>query len=120
METSIKIHPGYTSIAIVLLVAIMYFSLLPSIELPKAPVMQADKFIHFNMYSLLTIVLYKAFFIRKLWWSIGFACVLSFFYGFIVECSQYYFTSTRMFDVFDILANGTGAMFAYVIVNKYL
>ena len=120
METSIKIHPGYTSIAIVLLVAIMYVSLLPSIELPKAPVMQADKIVHFSMYSLLSFVLYKAFFNKKLWRSIGFACMLSFFYGFIVECSQYYFTSTRMFDVFDIFANGTGAMFAYVIVNKYL
>lgn len=120
METSIKIHPVYTSIAIGLIVVIMYISLLPSIELPKAPVMQADKFIHFSIYSLLTFVLHKAFFIRKSWWSIGFACVLSFFYGLIVEYSQYYFTSTRMFDVFDIFANGTGAMFAYVIVNKYL
>lgn len=120
METSIKIHPVYTSIAIVLLVVIMYVSLLPTIELPKAPVIQADKIIHFSMYSLLSFVLYKAFFNRKLWQGIGFACALSFFYGFIVECSQYYYTSTRMFDVFDILANGIGAMFAYVIVNKYL
>lgn len=120
MESPLKIHPIYASIAIVLLTLIMYASLLPKVELPKAPVMQADKFVHFSMYALLSFILFKGFFNKKLTLSLGIACLLSFFYGFIVECAQYYFSSTRMFDVFDIFANGIGAIFAYVVVNKYL
>ncbi len=120
MESPIKIHLIYAFTAIVLLILIMYVSLLPKIELPEAPVIQADKLVHFSMYAFLSVMIYKGFFNKKLILSIGIACILSFLYGFIVECSQYYFTSTRMFDVFDIFANGTGAMFAYVVVNKYL
>lgn len=120
MENPFKIHPIYAFVAIVLICLIMYVSLLPKLELPDAPVMQADKLVHFSMYALLSVVLFKGFFNKKLHIAVGIACILSFFYGFIVECSQYYFSSTRMFDVFDIFANGTGAIFAYVIVNKYL
>lgn len=120
MEIPGKMHPIYASFAIVLLIGIMYVSLLPKVELPEAPIMQADKLVHFSMYAVLAYFIHKGFFNQKLAKAVGLACLMSFLYGFIVECSQYYFTSTRMFDVFDIFANGTGAIFAYIVVNKYL
>lgn len=120
MESPVKLHPIYASIAIVLFIGIMYVSLLPKVELPEAPIMQADKLVHFSMYAVLAYFIHKGFFNQRLAKSVGLACLMSFLYGFIVECSQYYFTSSRMFDVFDIFANGTGAIFAYIVVNKYL
>lgn len=120
MESPLKLHLIYAFAAIVLFIAIMYVSLLPKVELPEAPVIQADKLVHFSMYAILSFFSYKGFFNVKQARAIAFACVLSFFYGFIVECSQYYFTTSRMFDVFDIFANGIGTMFAYFVLNKYL
>jgi VanZ family protein len=120
MKFNVKIHPIYASFAIVLLVGIMYVSLLPKAELPQATLLQADKLVHFSMYAILAYFIHKGFFNQKLANAIGLACLMSILYGFIVECSQYYFTSSRMFDVFDIFANGTGAIFAYIVVNKYL
>lgn len=120
MEKYFNLHLKYAFIAIVLLVAIMYVSLLPKIELPKTSIFQADKIAHLGMYFILSIVLHKGFFNIKSKKAIVIACILSFLYGFIVEILQYSLTSTRMFDVFDIFANGMGAIFAYLIVSKYL
>lgn len=120
MEKYFKLHLKYAFIAIVLLVAVMYVSLLPKIELPKTTIFQADKIVHFSMYFVLSVMIFKGFFNKKLNQSLLIACVLSFLYGFIVEILQYSLTSTRMFDVFDIFANGMGAIFAYLIVSKYL
>jgi len=120
MEKIFKFHLLYAVIAIVLLMAIMYVSLLETIELPESPVIQVDKLVHLIMYCVLSIALYKGFLNKKIFFSIVMACILSFLYGLIVEFLQYSLTSTRMFDIFDIFANGIGTMFAYLIVNKYL
>lgn len=120
MENPIRIHLVYASTAIVLFAIVMYVSLLPKVELPEAPIIQADKFVHFGMYALLSLVTFKGFFNKKLKWSILIACLIAFLYGFIVEVLQYSLTTTRMFDVFDIFANGIGTIFAYFVVNKYL
>ena len=120
MERAFKFHPIYAFVALVLLMAIMYVSLLEKIELPEAPIIQVDKVVHFTMYFILSISIYKGFFNKKLFLSIAFACFLSFLYGLTVEFLQYFLTSTRMFDIFDIFANGIGTIFAYLTVNKYL
>lgn len=120
MEKAFRFHLIYASAAIVLLMAIMYVSLLDKVELPEAPVIQADKIVHFTMYFILSLAIYKGFFNKKLLKSILIASLLSFLYGLIVEILQFSLTSTRMFDIFDIFANGIGTIFAYLIVNKYL
>lgn len=120
MEKYCKLHLKYAFIAIVLLMAIMYVSLLPKIELPKTNIFQADKIVHFGMYFILSCTIFKGFLNKRERKSLTIACILSFLYGFIVEILQYSLTTTRMFDVFDIFANGMGAIFAYLIVSKYL
>jgi VanZ family protein len=120
MENPIRIHLIFACTAIVLFATVMYISLLPKVEIPEAPIIQADKFVHFSMYFLLTLVSYKGFFNKKLKSSILMACGIAFLYGIIVEVLQYSLTTTRMFDVFDIFANGIGTIFAYFAVNKYL
>lgn len=120
MEKPAQFHLIYASIAIVLMAAVMYVSLLEQVELPQAPIFQADKLVHFSMYFILSLAIYKGFFNKNLILSIVIACFASFFYGLIVEFLQYFLTSSRMFDIFDIFANGIGSIFAYLIVNKYL
>ena len=46
---------------------------------------------------------------------------ICFFYGILIEAFQHWFTSTRNFDVFDIIANGIGdliALWSFGIVRK--
>lgn len=120
MEKPTQFHPIYASIAIVLLTAVMYVSLIEQVKLPKASIYQADKIVHIFMYFILSIVIYKGFFNKKKFLSIALACFVAFLCGIFIEILQNYLTSTRMFDIFDIFANGIGAIFAYLIVNKYL
>ncbi|MCB9255741.1 MAG: VanZ family protein [Chitinophagales bacterium] len=120
MEKALKVHPIFAFAAIVLLTIIMYLSLLPKIELPETNLIQADKLVHASMYFILSLSIFKGFFNTTLKKSIGIACLLSFLYGIIVEFAQDICTLTRMFDVFDILANGFGSILAYLVVSKYL
>ncbi|MCD8528436.1 MAG: VanZ family protein [Chitinophagales bacterium] len=119
MEKAIKIHPIFAGTSIVLLVAIMYVSLLPNEELPKVNLIQADKLVHISMYFILSLFLFKGFIGKKQGKVVAIVCLLSFLYGFIVEVLQYSLPTGRMFDIFDIFANGIGAIFAYFIVTKY-
>lgn len=119
MEKAFKIHPIFASVSIVLLVAIMYASLLPKVELPDVNFFQADKLVHAFMYFVLSISLYKGFAKDKLLKTVAIVCIMSFLYGIIVEVLQYFLPTGRMFDIFDIFANGIGALFAYFVVNKY-
>lgn len=116
MENSIKIHPIFASVSIVLLVAIMYVSLLPMKELPDVHFFQVDKLVHISMYFVLSLGLFKGFFGHNGLKGIILACVLSLFYGIIVEVLQYFLPTGRMFDIFDIFANGIGAMIAYLVI----
>jgi VanZ family protein len=120
MENPIRFHLIFAGAAIVLFIIVMYVSLLPKVELPEVQVIQADKLVHFGMYFVLSVLTFKGFFNKNLKSSLFIACTIVFFYGFIVEVLQYSLTTTRMFDVFDIFANGIGTIFAYFAVNKYL
>ena len=47
--------------------------------------------------------------------------MLSFFFGIAIELMQRYFTTTRTADVFDVIANLSGAslaVIAIVLINK--
>lgn len=120
MEKRIPHHLISAIIAIVLYAVVLYVSLLPKTELPEVHLFQVDKIVHFSMYFVLSIVTYWGFFKQKNFKNVLFACALAFLYGCIVEVLQFFVAEGRMFDNFDILANGLGTIFAYFVVNKYL
>jgi VanZ family protein len=120
MEKLYKLHPIFASIAIVLLMTILYESLLPKTALPSSSIFHLDKWVHAGMYGSLSFFIFKGFLGGKSLKALAFACLLSFFYGFFVEFLQYFLTTTRMFDVFDIFAKGLGTTISYLLVKKFI
>lgn len=121
MEKSSFLHPYYVIIAIVLSILVATVSLMPSSGVPKFEIKHLDKLVHFTMYFVLSISYalsfslgYKKKHIKK--WILPFLLALSF--GILIEIAQECFTSTRKFDVFDILANGIGSFFGILILKK--
>ena len=108
----------YTIIATILLLAPVSSS--STIDVPYS-----DKYAHFILHYGLTFIWLCHFFLGDKYHfsSKGVLLALSicFFYGIIIEAFQHWFTSTRTFDLFDIVANGIGdltALWSFGIVRK--
>ena len=43
---------------------------------------------------------------------------MGFFCSFLIELLQEFATSSRFFEIFDILANGIGCLIAFVVMKK--
>tara|TARA_B110000037_G_scaffold222605_1_gene298273 strand:- start:2014 stop:2403 length:390 start_codon:yes stop_codon:yes gene_type:complete len=122
MNKLFKIHLYYAAIAIILLILIVYVSLLPAQEIPKVGVQNLDKFVHAFIYFILASFMllgfvnlkHRSIFVKSI------PILLSFFYGFLIEILQEYTTSTRLFEIFDILANGIGCMLAFIVMKKQI
>lgn len=101
-------------------VLIATLSLMPSSDFPKITIPHFDKLVHFSFYFILflfTAYGWKkqsqyAFLRQSPLFFIWFICML---FGIAIEIGQETFTTTRHFDLEDILANGTGAFFALSI-----
>lgn len=122
MEKLFKIHLYYAIIAIVLLILIAYVSLLPSQEIPKVGLKNIDKIIHAFMYFILSSFMllgfgnlkHRSIFVKSI------PILMSFFCSFLIEILQEYTTSTRLFEIFDILANGIGCLIAFIVMKKQI
>lgn len=95
-------------------VFIFIASLLPAQELPTVQV--TDKFLHTAVYFILlflwcaTDLYLKSFKIALL--QKAAICVV---YGFVIEVLQGSLTTTRHFDVYDLVANSLGVLIATVL-----
>ena len=105
------------SLAISWTILIAVLCLVNFTDLPSFGVSRADKYVHFTFHFVFTIL--WGFYL----WSklneitiskIGRVVILSFCYGILIEILQEIFTKTRHADIFDVLANGTGALVALV------
>lgn len=121
MEKPSTLHHYYAIIAIVLSILVAIVSLMPSSGVPKVEIKHLDKLVHFTMYFILSIIYslalsfkYKKQHFKR--WVYPFLLALSF--GMLIEIAQEWFTSTRNFDIFDILANGIGSFFGILILKK--
>lgn len=79
----------------------------------------SDKIFHFLSYTILTSLWYytiKKQFKLKPIKALVYVAVAVIIFGIIVEVLQEVFTSTRVFDVFDILSNTTGVLIAVIIL----
>jgi VanZ family protein len=84
-----------------------------------ALIAHSDKIVHFLMYFILEVLLIyqlDAFSNSK---KIGCIFIFSVVYGFILEIVQLFFLTNRFFEIFDLIANITGALtgilFIYLI-----
>lgn len=104
---------------------IFWLSIAPSLELPKIDLFEEDKIGHFGAYAVLTLLLVGAgqrwvapepIARRPVWlWAL-----LAFLFGVFMECYQGLFVPGRLFDPYDMLANGVGAAFmAWAWVKWY-
>ena len=105
--------------AIVWNIFVIVASLMPKNDIPDLNLIlipHLDKVIHFIMYAVLTVLILqknRIFFDKKIQnRSLLFTVLYSCFTGFFLEIMQNSFIIGRFFDIFDILANITGTIFA--------
>jgi len=99
--------------ALVWCVAIFGFSAIPGIGIIRIP-LRVDKLIHGSIYFILCLLVWRAFFYqvryprvqrRAILWAFFFSCL----YGIIDESHQV-LVPGRTPDVYDAVADGTGAL----------
>lgn len=90
-------------------------------NLPRVGVKGADKYVHFTFYFVFTILWFLYFknkngTVKSNLLKVFFLALL---YGVLIELAQSFFTLTRKADIWDVLANATGAFFAIVAILFY-
>lgn len=108
----------YKYLSIIWLIAITVASLISAqtvSEIKMVYIPGLDKLIHFIMYMILTIFLLSAIKERK-YQIIGF----SIFYGILMEILQFLISSGRSFEIYDIIANISGAIGGAIITTMFL
>jgi VanZ family protein len=88
-------------------ILILVLSLMPSSGIPLLPVPHFDKLAHLGMYSILALLSARAFHVSFSFSMLLFLLVT--LYGFGIELLQHFIPTGRMFDVWDVVANGLGA-----------
>jgi VanZ family protein len=110
----------YFWIAFCWTVVVAYFCLAPASDIPSVSIPNLDKLAHSFFHFVFTI-LWFLFFRKQVKKKnqtkllIG-AVLFSLFFGIGIEILQSRLTVTRNGDVFDVLANFTGALLALVFV----
>lgn len=115
------------SIAVVYTILITIILLVPTTKIPQIRVSDIDKLAHLLIHGILAFIwLWYRFSSDKCHISVKNVFVvllLCFSYGVVIEAAQDWFTLSRSFDLFDILANSFGSMLgllSFWIVKKKL
>jgi VanZ family protein len=105
---------------------IVFFCLIKSSDIPAIQITNLDKVVHSFFHLVFTSLWF--FFFKKQINSLSIfnplvvSFMLSIFFGIAIEIAQTLFTTTRKGDLFDVLANLSGATLAVCIIlffNKY-
>lgn len=101
---------------------ITVLSLVKLNKLPKIKVEQGDKYGHFVLYFVLAVLWYL--FLKsksvKHFSAVSISLVLSVIFGVLMEISQEVFTTRRMFEWGDVLANTLGSFLALLLISLFL
>jgi VanZ family protein len=100
--------------AIVWFLVTVVVSSIPSDVLPVQLILGTDKLLHMAEYFVLAFLMYRAFQFQTRFTLLNerpvlFATLLTALYGPLDECHQI-FTPGRSFDIYDMLADGLGAL----------
>ncbi|NRT11716.1 VanZ family protein [Flavobacterium sp. 14A] len=97
--------------AVILFLCLTKSSNIPSIDIPNLD-KAVHAFFHFVFTSLWVLFFRTQVRNKNIYKPLFFSFVLSVFFGVFIEIAQQMFTTTRSPDMFDILANITGAALA--------
>lgn len=98
---------------------VTFFCLANFNKLPKIEVDNFDKLGHLTFHFGITFLWFLVYRFQKLnenKKALIKAFLFSFFYGIAIEICQDQFTTTRSGDVFDVLANMLGSLFAILFI----
>ena len=94
----------------------------PAADIPKVSIPYLDKIMHALIHCVLAFIwLWFAFSGDKYHISLNsviVVLVLCFSYGIAIEAAQHWFTASRQFDLFDVLANGIGGLLGFWSFKK--
>ena len=105
----------YNIASILWALLILILCLMPGKDLPTVEILNFDKLVHFGIYIVLALTMYYGWkkqdsFLSMHRNTITKILLLTSVYGFAVEVMQEIFTTDRNFDIFDALANSSGAV----------
>jgi VanZ family protein len=112
------------SLAIGWTILIAFLCLVKFTDLPSFGVSGSDKYVHFTFHFVFTMLWGFYLWARLndiIISKIGRVVILSFCYGILIEIFQESFTKTRHADIFDVLANGIGALvalFFFILIKR--
>jgi len=120
MNKKITIAFTWTWVLIILVLYLMSGKAIPQFSFSS--LFQIDKLVHFTLFFVLSWLLVKSFNIQTSYPSLKInsirkAFLISFLYGFTLECLQY-FVPDRNFDLLDIVANTAGTFFPLIFIKK--
>ena len=118
----------FLSAALLWTAVILYFCLIKANEIPQIgiDIPNLDKVVHAFLHFIFTLLWF--FYFKKKIDKLNnselliISLVLSFFFGIAIELMQRFFTVTRNADIYDVLANLSGATLAVItiiLLNKY-
>lgn len=112
-------------ICVVYTVVVTYALLTPISDVPPVNIPHFDKYLHVIIHWGLSFIWLTYLFLgdQSHFSSkyVVLALISCFFYGIIVEAFQHWFTETRTFDFFDIVANAAGeflGLLSFRVVRK--
>lgn len=98
---------------------ILFLCLIKAKSIPVVPIENLDKVVHAFLHFVFTMLWF--FFFKKQFAATSFHKILLFsfglsiVFGITIELLQEFCTTTRSADVFDVLANTTGATLAVIV-----
>jgi VanZ family protein len=114
-------------IAIIFTLLVTAVFLLPANNVPKVNLPLLDKLVHVFIHCVLSLLWLWYFFTADkyhiLTKNVFVILLVCFCYGVLIEALQHWFTRSRTFDLFDIVANGIGSflgLFTFWIIQKKL
>lgn len=87
-------------------------------DLPSLGVTEADKYVHFTFHFVFTMLWGFYFWVKLkeiILSKIKQVVIISLCYGILIEVLQQTITKTRHADIFDVMANLSGASIAFII-----
>jgi len=117
-----KISILYLFLALFWTYEITYLSLFPiePVSGPWFDFPHMDKFGHFGFYFGFVFLWNLYFKSRRIKKALEYSFVLGILYGILMEMLQYAMPHERMFDILDIVANISGAIFALICIKILL
>ncbi|WP_459211340.1 VanZ family protein [Aquimarina rhabdastrellae] len=111
---------------ILLIVALLYTGVLTTLSLIKlmipvnAQIQHTDKIGHLLAYFLFTVIWFAYALFRSVdktyMYKLKIIAVIAFIYGTLMEACQMALTTNRQGDLYDVIANTTGIVFAVILL----